>query len=101
MSRQLDQKKEIYETARRDALVKALEYSLVGSLETQGIELQGIAIRYDPFNVLMTIKADIAGKRMVSFVGSDTLMNVFLKADSMSRSTVLKWKADQYHTSGV
>ncbi len=99
MSRQLDQKKEEYETARRVALVKALEYSLVGSLETQGIELLGIAIKYDPFNCLMTIKADIAGDRCVSFVGSDSIMNCFLKADSMSRNTVLKWKADQYHRS--
>ena len=101
MSRQLEQEHEIRETARRDALIKAIEYGLVGSLEMQGIELMGIAIKYDAFNCLMTIKADIAGKRMVSFVGSDTMMNCFLKADSMSRNTVLKWKADQYHRPGT
>lgn len=96
MSRQLDIKREIYETARRDALVKALEFGIVGSLEMQGIELQGIAIRYDAFNCLLTLKAHIAGIPKVSFVGSDTMMNVLLKADSMSRNNVLKWKVDQY-----
>lgn len=101
MSRQLDQKQELYETARRDALVKALEFGLVGSLEMQGIELMGIAIKYDAFNCLMTIKADVDGVRSVAFVGSDTLMNVILKADSMSRNCVLKWKVDQYHRSGA
>ena len=101
MSRQLEQEQETFETNRRRGLVKALEYSFVGSLEGQGIELIGFSIRYDAFNCLMTIKADIAGKRQVSFVGSDTIMNVLLKADHMARNCVLKWKDDQYHSSGV
>ena len=99
MSRQLDQKHELRETAKRDALVRALEFGLAGALENQGIELLGFAMRIEPFNCLMTLKADVQGKRSVCFVGSDTVMNCLLKADSMASSHALKWRADQYHSS--
>lgn len=101
MSRQLDQKAEIREVARRDALVRALEFGIVGALQTQGIELCGLAIKYDVFNCLLTLKADVQGVRSVCFVGSDSLMNVLLKADSMASNEVLQWRPDQYHASEV
>ena len=101
MSRQLDLKREERETARRDALVRSLEFGLVGALETQGIHLIGLAIKYETFDCLMTIKADVQGTRSVCFVGSDTLMNVILKADAMASNESLKWRPDKYHGSGV
>lgn len=101
MSRQLDIKREQRETARRDALVRALEFGIVGALEIQGIHLVGLAIKYDAFNCLLTIKADVQGTRSVCFVGSDTMMNVLLKADAMAANDALVWRADQYHTSGA
>lgn len=100
MTRHLDVKVEERETAKRDALVRALEFGIVGALSTQGIELMGLSIKYDAFNCLLTLKADVAGVRSVSFVGSDTMVNVLLKADSMAANEVLKWRPDQYHSSG-
>lgn len=97
MTRHLDVKHEVREAAKRDALVRALEFGLVGALSTQGIELVGLSIKYDAFNCLLTLKADVAGVRSVCFVGSDTIVNVLLKADSMASNEVLKWKQDQYH----
>lgn len=97
MSRQLDIKKEERAVAKRDALVRALEYSFQGALESQGIELVGWAMKYDAFNCLMTIKADIAGSRQVAFVGSDSVINCILKADSEARRNGLSWRADKYH----
>lgn len=97
MSRQLDLKREERETAKRDALVKALDYSFQGALESQGIELRGWAIKYDAFNCLMSIRADIAGERMIAFVGSDTIINCILKADSGARRNDLSWRKDKYH----
>lgn len=97
MSRQLDIEVEARETARRDALVKALEFGIVGSLESQGIELLGIAIKYDAFNCLMTVKAFLGGKKQVAFVGSDSIMNCFLKLYSAARNDALKWRVDKYH----
>lgn len=99
MTRHLDLKEEVRETARRDALVRALEFGLEGALSSQGIELSGIAIKIDPFNCLLTIKADRNGTPSVAFVSSDTLMNVLLKADSMAGHCVLKWQVDKYRRS--
>lgn len=97
MSRQLDLEHEVRESARRDQLVQALEYGIVGALESQGIQLLGIAIKYDAFNCLLTLKADIAGERQIAFVGSDSIMNCFLKTQSEARRHALAWRPDKYH----
>ena len=99
MSRQLEQKQEQRETVKRDALIRALEFGLTGALQNQGIELLGFAMKIQPFNCLLTLKADVQGKRSVCFVGSDTVINCFLKADSMASNHSLQWRADQYHSS--
>lgn len=97
MTRQTDLQKEVRETARRDLLVKLLEFRLVGALESQGITMLGFSIRYEDFDCLMTIRAEINGERVVAFVGSDTIMNCVLKAGSEANRTALKWRADKYH----
>lgn len=98
MSRQLDIDREVRETKRRDELVKALEFGIVGGLEHVGIDLVGLSIRYDTFNCLLTLKAEINDKRYVSFVGSDTMINCILKAYGDSACGALKWREDRYHT---
>ncbi len=100
MSRQLESKGEQREKARQDALVRALEFSLVDELRTQGIELCGFAIKYQPFQCLLTLKADVSGVRSVSFVASDSMMNSIVKASSMAYHESLKWQKDKYHGSG-
>lgn len=101
MSRQLELKREQRTTAKHNALVKALEFGLVGALESQGIELLGLAIKYDPFNCLLTLKAIIDDDQVVAFVGSDTIVNCILKADSEARRNSLAWRPDKYHQNGV
>lgn len=99
MTRQLDIKIEERETARRDLLVKVMEYGFVGALEAQGIELIGFAFKYDAFNCLMTIKARLGDTRSVCFIGSDSVINCFLKAYSEARNDGLKWRKDKYQAS--
>lgn len=101
MSRQIEIEVEQRETARRDALVKALEYRIVGSLESQGIHLLGFAFKYDAFNCLMTIKAVVNETASVCFIGSDSVMNCILKADSEASRHTLRWRADKYQNSGA
>jgi len=98
MSRQLDIKVEERETARRDELIKALEFGIVGAFESQGLELLGIAIKFDAYNCLLTVKAHVAGKYQVAFVGSDTVVNCFLKLQSEARSNRLRWRPDKYRS---
>ena len=96
MSRQKDTHREEREKARRLALIKAVEFNLVDALHNQGATLLGFAIRYEEFSCLMTLKVDINGVKCVSFVGSDTIMNCILKADSEAAGNRLKWRADKY-----
>lgn len=97
MSRQLDLEAEVRETAKRDTLVKVLEYAFVGALEGQGIQLLGFSFKYDAFNCLMTIKAYVGETPSVAFVGSDTIINCILKAGSEARRAELHWRPDKYH----
>lgn len=96
MSRQLDLEQEVRESKRRDALIKALDYGIVGALQTKGIELLGLSLKYDAFNCLLTIRAEKAGARCVAFVGSDSIINCFLKAESDASRGALKWKEDSF-----
>lgn len=97
MTRQFDVLVEERETKRRAMLVKALEFGIVGALESQGVELLGFSFKYDAFNCLMTIKAEIAGDKKVAFIGSDSIINCVLKCYSEAADEGLHWRADKYH----
>lgn len=96
MSRQLDIIREQRDTKRRDSLVKALEFDLAGSLEMQGIQLIGFAVKWDAYECLLTLKAEIGGDRQVAFVGSDSVMNAILKSVSQAKADRLRWRDDVY-----
>lgn len=97
MSRQLDIKREERTEKKHKALIRALEFGLVGALESQGMELHGFTLRYDPFNVLITLRADIDGVRSVAHVGSDTIVNCILKAEMEAGRHTLRWNKCKYH----
>jgi len=99
MTRQLDQIRETRETKRRDALVRALEFELAGSLETQGTMLIGFNVKYDAYECLMTIKADLGGERKVAFVGAGSVIDCILKAVQAAQSDRLRWREDRYKPS--
>ena len=101
MTRLADVKAEERETKRRDQLVLVLEYGLVGALQAQGVEMLGFSFKYDAFHCLMTIRAEIAGNRRITHVGSDSIINCFLQAYSVAQHGRLQWQADQYHPDGV
>lgn len=96
MSRQLDQVREQRETKRRDTLVKCLEYELPGVLEMQGITLIGFAVKFDAYECLMTIKADVGGERNVAFVGGSSIIDCILKSVQAAKAERLRWRKDVY-----
>ena len=96
MSRQLEQLRELRETKRRDALVRALEFELAGSLETQGTTLLGFAMKFDAYECLMTIKAVAGGERQVAFVGAGSPIDCILKAVQAANADRLRWREDHY-----
>lgn len=96
MTRQTDVLQEERETKRRIALVKALEFELAGAVQIMGGSFRGVAIKYEEHECLLTYKSDFEGKRMVAFVGSDTMMNCIIKATNMAKNNRLRWKIDRY-----
>lgn len=84
-------------TARRDAaVIRALDFELVGALEGQGTTLCGLALRFDDFDCLMTLKARMGSSQKVCFVGSDSIINCILKATREAHDDLLRWQKDKY-----
>lgn len=98
MSRQLEQAVEQREQLRRDSLFRALEFGLVGALESYGIEMLGFSIKYQDFSCLMTLRVIKDEQHQVAFVGSDTMTNCVLRADLEARHHRLKFAKDKYHS---
>lgn len=96
MTRHLDVKQEQRESARQLALVKAIEFELVGSIESQGAQLRGFSMKYVPFNCLLTLRADFQGRWHVAHVASETIPGCFIKASTAARNNALRWSVDKY-----
>lgn len=96
MSRQLEADGEDRQARKNNILAKALDTGLADALESQGIELVGIAFKYDFYSCLMTIKARFNNDFKVCFIGSDSIKNCILKAYSDANNAKLHWKADKY-----
>ena len=97
MSRLADVKVEERETKRRDQLVLVLEYGLVGALQAAGVEMLGFSFKYDAFQALMTIRADISGNRRIAHISSDSVINCFLSAHNLAHHGRLQWEPCRYH----
>lgn len=100
MTRHLDAEHEERESARRDQLIKAVEYGLVTALVNQGAELRGFSIRYEDYDCLLTVRADLNGIRHVAFINSDTIMNCIIRASSAAAGNRLSWQRDKYFDNG-
>ncbi len=101
MSRQLDLKREERTAKRSAAVVRALEFGLVGALQTQGMELRGLSIIYEEFSCLLTLRVEINGARRVCHVAAGNIIDCFLRADSDAINRRLRFKKDKYHPNGV
>lgn len=100
MSRQADAAAEEAEAKKRDKLIAALSFGIHDALEYYGAELRGISIKYDEFNILVTVRAERGGIRSVCFVGSDSIPNALVKLYSEASRDALVWKPDRYQGSG-
>ncbi len=96
MSRQLDAKQEERTARRHDALIRALDFELAGVLGNNGVELLGLALKWDAWDCLMTLKGESDGQRQVCFVGSDSPINCIVKAVNDAKRGTLRWKEDTW-----
>lgn len=79
-----------------EAVYRALEFELAGSVEAGGSILIGLSAKMSAWDCLLTLRAVQGGDKVVCFVGSDSLANCFLKAVRDAQQDMLRWKPDQY-----
>jgi len=96
MTRQIEQAQEERQTKRRDAVIKGLEYELPGALEMRGITMLGFAVKFDAYDCLMTIKADVGGTRRVCFIGGSSVVDCIIKSVQAAKADRLRWRDDEY-----
>ena len=77
-------------------VLAAIEFELEGALAHAGAVLTGFSVKYGPSDCLMTLRAILAGKNMVSFVGCPDLGSCFRKAVVEAYHDGLKWREDEY-----
>ena len=96
MSRQLEQVAEDRSARRRQEIVIAVEYGLAAAVERSGGILTGFTFKDRGSDCIMVVKAILAGRAQVAFVGSDDLGGCLVKAVRLGNSDKLNWRADQY-----
>lgn len=100
MSRQLEQVQEERTARRNKEIVKAVEYDLVGSIGHAGGELTGFSVRIGATDTLLTLRAIVAGRPQIAFVGGSDTGSCLIKACSLGRQDRLQWKADRFAREG-
>lgn len=96
MTRQFDIVQEERTKKVHLAIVKAIEYELVGSVAHQGGELTGFSVRIQEWETLITLRALQDEVPMVAFVGSETLTQALLKCVREAYQSKLNWQVDAY-----
>jgi hypothetical protein len=96
MSRQLEAAAEDRDKKRHLAIVKAVEFELLGALNGEGNHLQGFSVRLDDWEVLITLRATRQGVPSVSFVGAEDLGGCLIKCVREAKRDKLHWKEDKF-----
>lgn len=96
MTRQLEQEREDRQKKRDNAVLLALEGGLAADVGHAGGELEGFSVRLNGGDCLITIRANVAGRRQICFVGAETLVDALLKSCREARQDKLKWRPDKY-----
>jgi len=78
------------------ALVRALEYELEGSVAHAGAMLTGFSVKLGEGETLITLRAVLAGRNQIAFVGSGDLPSCLLKVIREAMGDKLRWKDDKY-----
>lgn len=96
MTRQGDAAQEDRLSKRNAALIRAVEFELVNSLQAAGAVLLGFSLRYEEWECLITLRAVVGEEKRICFVGSDTIANALVKCVRDCKANKLHWKEDKY-----
>lgn len=96
MSRQGDVVAEGRTRKMHVAIVKALEFDLVGSVAHSGGVLTGFSVKIDEWETLVTLRAVVAGRPQIAFVGGESLAYTIVKCVREAHADRLQWREDRY-----
>lgn len=96
MTRQLEAARESRQ-ARLDKLtLQACNGGLESAVARAGGVLQGLSIRVDEYEVLVTIKADFPAGPQVAFVGAEDVAGALRKGMREADRDTLQWREDKW-----
>ena len=96
MTRQVDLIREERQEKKDRAVVRAIEYELEGSIGHAGGTLHGFSVSYRGTDTLLVLRATVAGRRQVAFVGSEDLSACLGKAVREAMADRLNWRVDRF-----
>lgn len=96
MTRQLEAKREQRQAKKDRALLIALEGGLEDDVARAGGVLTGFSARLAGVDCLLTVRATLAGKPQICFIGAESLVEAILKLGREARGDKLKWRVDKF-----
>lgn len=96
MTATLTKRREQHQEVVEKEILAAVEFELVGSIAHAGGVLTGFSVKFSDSDCLMTLRAVIGSRPMVSFVGCPDLSSCFRKAVVEAYHDGLKWRKDEF-----
>jgi hypothetical protein len=96
MARSREAAAEAAQEKRLRAAGKVVDGGLVEGVSRAGGELLGFSVKLSPYDVLITLRAEFPGGRMVGFIGGETLSGALVKAQREAASDAIKWREDRW-----
>ncbi len=84
------------EMRRAMRLLRLCEGGLQAAVARAGGDLAGFSVKLSGYDVLLTLRADFPGGRMISWCGGSTLAHAIDKASREAKSDNLRWRKDKW-----
>lgn len=98
MSRQLEAALEIRQAKRAKKIVRVVEFELEGALASQGAALVGLSAKFDGGDCLITLRAELDGRRQIAFVGGGDFGSALIKCVTAAQRGQLSWRDCRFGT---
>lgn len=96
MSDQEAKSVQVTTTKKANKLEEVLLHGMMGSIAYAGGELSGFSMKIGQVDYLITLRARFPAGHMISWVGGENMVEVFLKAERLAASGELSWRQDRY-----
>lgn len=81
---------------RLEHLGRLVDGGIIGSLAHTGAVLTGFSVKIAEYDTLIVVRAILAGRPQVCFVGGSDLAGSLLKLSDLARRDKLRWRVDEF-----